>query len=124
MNKIIYALIAGISSISILSTLISSLGLNKITYLILIYSPLFSSIFTVFLINRENHQKNDEKFENLNGKNVIIRTNQSGILQGIVKNVEKNMIILEDAKRLDIPEYPKAYRIFIDKNDIKSMEVL
>gem|GEM_PF-4854737 len=124
MDKIMYATIIGVGFISLISPLISSLGLSKTTYLILIYSPFLSAVFTALLIDRENAKKKNETTENINGKNVIIRTNESGIVQGVVKNIEKNMIILEDAKRLDLPGYPKAYRIFIDKNDIKSMEIL
>jgi len=119
-----YATIIGVGFISLISPLISSLGLSKTTYLILIYSPFLSAVFTALLIDKENAKKKNETTENINGKNVIIRTNESGIVQGVVKNIEKNMIILEDAKRLDLPGYPKAYRIFIDKNDIKSMEIL
>jgi hypothetical protein len=123
MKKIIYSAGIGILFVNLLFPLIYFFGLNKTTFLIILYSfPLLGVLVAIFIENERLKTEIDKK--NLIEKNVIIRTNQSGIFQGIIKNIDDKTITLGTAKRLDLPDAPIAYRIFIDRNEIKSMEVL
>jgi len=127
MKRIIYGAFVGVLFISFLFPLISFLGLNKITFLIVFYSFPLVGVITTLLLENENKElkiNNIKDIQSIIKKNVILRTNQNASFQGIIKDIDEKIIILERARRLDLPDAPIAYMVFIDRNEIKSMEIL
>ncbi|MEM7816488.1 MAG: hypothetical protein QXZ20_01095 [Candidatus Aenigmatarchaeota archaeon] len=65
----------------------------------------------------------DFNISSLFGKNIKIRTYGGALISGILKGIEENLLILSSAKRLDIPENISSTMIFIDKKDIREIEL-
>lgn len=73
------------------------------------------------IINRPNVK--DLNISTLFGKNIKIRTYSGALINGILKGVEDNLLIIFSAKRLDTPESISSDIVFIDKNDIREIEL-
>ncbi|MEM5861144.1 MAG: hypothetical protein QW758_01210 [Candidatus Aenigmatarchaeota archaeon] len=110
--------------------------------LILLYTlPLVGTLTSLILeIENEERKNNLKKITNseikeskaiekdLNvssflGKEIKIRTYSGAFISGILKGIEDNLLILSSAKRLDVPESIVSSIIFIDRKDIREIEL-
>lgn len=75
------------------------------------------------IIIGEKAANNEFKISALLGKGIKIRTYSGAFISGILKDIEDNLLVISSAKRLDTPESISSSILFIDKKDIREIEL-
>lgn len=147
MKNVITGAFVGTMVMNLLMPIVFTKGLNTNESLILYSLPLVGALSSLVLeiekndnnfirnsiqnrkINREINVNLDNEHIKGNiisilGKNIKIRTYSGALIEGILKGVEDSLLVLSSAKRLDIPESIANTILFIDKRDIREIEVI
>lgn len=143
LKNVVTGAFVGTIMMNILMPFIITKGATTKEVMLLYTLPLVGALssFVIEIEKEENLKRriNSEAKENINsiressarefnissflGKNIKIRTYGGALISGILKGVEENLLILSSAKRLDIPESVSSAIIFIDKKDIREIEL-
>jgi len=138
LERILLGAIGGILIVSFLNPIITTFGFNRITYLMLLYSLPLTGMFSIIFVDvfskrfveeskrekiRELSKTGGNEIENLVGKWVIVHTKLGSIHKGRVRSYEGDMLILDYAARLDVPEGVVLDHLFLSKDEIKRIEV-
>lgn len=130
-NNLLLGAFVGVLAVAMFTPLITFYGFNSMTSMVLLYTlPLVGAASVAITegissgkSGNEKGEKRLSKHDDLGGKIAVIHTNMGGVYKGIVAGEEGEMIVLEKASRLDIPESSVLDRFFIDRNDVKRMEL-
>lgn len=143
LKNVVTGAFVGTIMMNVLMPFIITKGATTKEVMLLYTLPLVGALssFVIEIEKEENLKRriNSETKENINniressigefnissflGKNIKIRTYGGALISGILKGVEENLLILSSAKRLDIPESVSSAIIFIDKKDIREIEL-
>ncbi|MBU5678960.1 MAG: hypothetical protein QXJ96_00570 [Candidatus Aenigmatarchaeota archaeon] len=143
LKNVVTGAFVGTIMMNVLMPFIITKGATTKEVMLLYTLPLVGALssFVIEIEKEENLKRriNSEAKENINniressigefnissflGKNIKIRTYGGALISGILKGVEENLLILSSTKRLDIPESVSSAIIFIDKKDIREIEL-
>ena len=141
LNNILVGAFIGILVLSIFIPVLIVIGFNQTTSLILLYAMPITGAVAGFAIEHrliigekqpnfnaeklvDKPTKNQEHFSNLIGKWVIIHTKMGSAHKGMVKGYDENLLALNYAVRIDISNSDVLDHLFIEKDDIKRIEVI
>lgn len=133
-NNVLLGAFVGVLAVAMFTPLITFYGFNSMTSMILLYTLPLVGAASVFITEELSPEKRGKEkgmlsvkrltgADGLSVKTAVIHTNMGGVYKGIVSGEEGGMIVLEKASRLDIPESSMLDRLFIDRNDVKRMEM-
>ncbi len=122
-------IVSGIFVISLINPLVSTFGFNKFTYIFLLYMMPLTGVVTVTMLRifqrrgTAKETRSERTEENLEGKWVIVHTKLGSVHKGRVRRIDNNMIVLDYAVRLDIPDNTVLDHLFLSKEEVKQIEV-
>lgn len=129
-ENILIGLLSGVFVLMILMPIINVFGLNKITYLILLYSLPITGVvaitvdekFSIILTRGvEDGKKDKNEFV---GKRVLIYTSSGCTYRGKLVSTTGDILRLDNARRIDIPNSLELDHLFISKNDVRKIETV
>ncbi len=136
-NHILLGMFIGVMAISLFTPILSVYGFNQATSMVLLYMlPLVGAatamtIDSLFADKKENQpvlaevQEHETLYEmpDIVGKSVHVDAS-SGSYRGHVKFFDEKIIALENAERLDQKEPSALDNVFIERKDVRKIEVL
>ena len=136
-NHILLGMFIGVMAISLFTPILSVYGFNQATSMVLLYMlPLVGAataitIDSLFADRKENQpalaeaQKHEISYEmpDIVGKSVRVDAS-SGSYKGSVKSFDEKMIVLENAERMDQKEPSALDNVFMERKDVRKIEVL
>ena len=130
LEEVLIGIVSGIFVISLVNPLVSTFGFNKFTYIFLLYLMPLTGVVTVTMLRIFQRKQETTKGmeserveENLEGKWVVIHTKLGSVHKGRVRRIDNNMIVLDYAVRLDVPDNTVLDHLFLSKEEIKQIEV-
>lgn len=129
-DNIIIGTFVGIMIIGLFMPILVVVGFNKLTSLLLLYALPLTGAVAGFVLSIGSQKKDlkiekrDEYLSDLIGRWVIIHTKMGSTHKGKIRSYDKNLIALDNAIRLDIPNSETMDHLFIDKNDVKRIETV
>jgi hypothetical protein len=137
-NNALLGAFVGVLGVALFTPLLSVYGFNHTTSMILLYALPFVGALsvivneTVYFETSENRKKipetreiseNDGNWNGLIGKTVVLHTNLGGVYKGTIGGWKGNLLAMEKTIRLDLPDANLLDHLFVDKTDIKRVEI-
>ena len=132
-NSILLGAFVGVLAVAMFTPMITFFGFNSLTSMILLYTlPIVgaASVAVSESIKQSGDQgkheiiaRPQENFAGIMGKGVVVHTHMGGVYKGTVSGYDGSIIMMEKASRLDLPDSTLLDNVFIEKTDVKRIEM-